>query len=173
MALERGAGIDEQCRRRLKNQNPSDTPTPFYDTWATPKCSVTSWVSRSRGVAFATRWILTCSVTVYARYGDFSGVEREHRFREQPLTGRLFQIAASARPNLSREQPVRLLGIGASQLVWNEPTSLFRKEQKMTRAIRALDSIQRRWGDHAWTRASLLRTSLLTRTSGFAYDHEA
>ena len=70
-------------------------------------------------------------------------------------------------------KPIRLVGISATSLVpGHEPLPLTLKDRKLAHLLPALDKLQTRYGDRAWTRASLLRTEVLARTSGFAYDHE-
>jgi DNA polymerase-4 len=129
-------------------------------------CDKVAWRLRRDG--FAARCI-----TVYARFSDFSGAGKQHRFKEPIDDGlKLFDIAWNhLSPALTRG--VRLLGISASELTRGpEQPSLFRKEQKMAATLSALDQLQHRFGNTAWTRASLLSTRFLARTSGFHYDHE-
>jgi len=76
-------------------------------------------------------------------------------------------------PGVDYGKSVRLLGVTAGALTRGaQQASLFEKERKMTSTLSALDSLQRRFGSSAWTRAALLKTKLLERTSGFHYDHE-
>jgi len=129
-------------------------------------CDKVAWRLRRDG--FSAR-----CVSVYARFGNFSGTGKQHRFREPINDGlALFRIAwRLLRPGISR--PVRLLGVSASELTSGpEQPSLFIREQKIAGTLKALDRLQTRFGDRAWTRASLLRTEFLPRTSGFHYDHE-
>jgi len=128
------------------------------------------------------------SVSIFIRYGDFSGNGKQHVFRESTADGyRLFQIAWWLVDSVrDREKPVRLLGISTSHLSHtseSKPTlSIFsagggsafggKKEQKQISVLSALDKIQHRYGDNAWTRASLLLIELKERSSGLAYDHE-
>lgn len=125
-----------------------------------------AWRMRRDGVA------ARC-VSAHVRYGDFSGAGKEHRFQEATDDGlKIFDIAWGMM-RAWNAKPVRLVGVTASGLTRGcEQGSLFQKEQKMTSALSALDQLQTRFGDRAWTRASLLSTNVLDRTSGFRYDHE-
>lgn len=130
------------------------------------QCDKVAWRLRRDGCA------ARC-VTAYLRFGDFSGDGRQRRFREPVSDGlKLFEIARELiAPFLGK--PVRLVGISASELTRGaEQVSLFKKERKMSSVLSALDALQTRYGDRAWTRASLLKTNVLARTSGFRYDHE-
>ncbi|MFC1787656.1 DNA polymerase IV [Patescibacteria group bacterium] len=114
-------------------------------------------------------------VSAYVRYDDFSGTGQQHRFNTPTADGlKLFQIAWSLiNKKRDPQKPIRLVGLSASQLS-SGPTqiSLFKKEQKMSSALLALDQLQSRYGDQAWTRASLVKTEIKPRSSGFQYDHE-
>lgn len=156
-------------------------------------CDKVGWRLRRDG--FAAR-----CVTAYVRYGDFSGDGKQTHFSEPVNDGlKLFEIAwglissVIARSEATKKsherllpaslsargrndmlaKPIRLVGISASQLTKGpEQSSLFKKERKMSSALRALDRLQHRYGDGVWTRASLVSTSILARSSGFRYDHE-
>ncbi|TAK03913.1 DNA polymerase IV [Patescibacteria group bacterium] len=138
-------------------------------------CDKVAWRLRRDG--YAAR-----SVSAYVRFGDFSGAGRQRRFDEPVNDGlSLYRIAWSLLTDplmlpLSKGEiarPVRLIGLSAGRLapVSGQP-SLFAADRKRERVNAALDRAQRRFGSGAWTRASLLNTSILERTSGFAYDHE-
>ena len=133
-------------------------------------CDKVAWRLRRDG--FAAR-----CVTAYVRFGDFSGAGKQHRFQEPTNNGLdLFKIAwqmvRQAEPNAT-QRPIRLVGISASELVTgSRSSSLFKKDRNVVSALRSLDTLQARYGDRAWTRASLLSTNILERTSGFRYDHE-
>ena len=152
------------------------------------QCDKVAWRMRRDGCA------ARC-VTASLRFGDFSGDGRQRRTREPINDGlKLFEIAKSlvyplltppwqgekrASPPAKEGlrggmcRPVRLVGVSASELTRGaEQISLFKKERKMSSVLSALDALQTRYGDRAWTRASLLNTSVLARTSGFRYDHE-
>ena len=85
---------------------------------------------------------------------------------------RLFQIAWSLIEQVrDSTKPVRLLGVSAGHLSrGQEQAPLFKQEQKMQTVMRALDKIQARYGNQAWTRASLLGVEFKERSSGFHFD---
>ena len=186
---------------------PTNTSDPIViQHYLLALCDKVGWRLRRDG--FAAR-----CVTVYVRYGDFSGDGKQRRFQEAVNDGlALFEIGWELLSNLQQthraplqdtpssslgldsaslslrsmgapsfrphEQnvcwlPVRLVGINTSQLVPDHRSiPLFKKDQKMVSALSALDKLQTRYGDTVWTRASLLKTDVLARTSGFRYDHE-
>ncbi len=148
---------------------PADTYDPvLMQRYLLGMCEKVAW--RMRRDHFVAR-----AVSVYVRYGDFSGNGKQHVFNESTADGlRLFKIAwelvDAAR---DKSKPVRLLGISASHLTHTSaPNSLFKKEQKHLSVLSALDKIQHRYGSNAWTRASLLPIAFQERTSGLGYDHE-
>ncbi|MBU0646086.1 DNA polymerase IV [Patescibacteria group bacterium] len=70
------------------------------------------------------------------------------------------------------KKPIRLLGLSCSNLSKGpEQQSIFKKERKLLSVLPALDAIQARYGARAWTRASLLKTEIKARSSGFHFDH--
>ncbi len=129
-------------------------------------CDKVAWRMRRDG--FAAR-----CVTAYIRYGHFHGIGKQRQLREPINDGlKLFETAWDMMRHWN-DAPVRLVGVSASSLVHgNEQSSLFQKERKMSSVLTALDAIQTRYGSRAWTRASLLTTDVMERTSGFRYDHE-
>lgn len=167
---------------------PADTNDPkIVQRHLLALCDKVAWRLRRDG--FAAR-----CVTAYVRFGDFSGAGKQHRFQEPISDGlslfkaawKLISVIASETKQSPRgiasacgprndilRHPIRLVGISASELITgSRPTSLFRKDRNVVSTLRALDKIQARYGDRAWTRASLLSTNVLERTSGFRYDHE-
>lgn len=119
--------------------------------------------------------LLARRVKAFVRYGDFSGVEQQRLFQEPTADGyNLFQNAWMILKRLyNPEQAVRLVGISVSELSCGPgQSSLFKKEQKMSSVLSALDQIQYRYGEQGWTRAVLLNTKLKSRSSGFHFDHE-
>jgi DNA polymerase-4 len=115
------------------------------------------------------------SLSAFIRYGDFSGMGHERRFKEATADGlTLFKIAWSLiEQSRDPRKPVRLVGLSAGNLVsGSDQPSLFLKERKTSATLSALDRAQRRFGSRTWTRASLLSTKIMDRTSGYAYDHE-
>lgn len=112
-------------------------------------------------------------VSTYVRYGDFTGNGSVKRIHEPTGDGlQLFKIAWSMmRQFRNPHKPVRLLGVTAGRLSDDpEQIPLFPKDKKMREVIHALDKIQTRYGNHSWTRASLLKTKFRARSSGFHYD---
>ncbi len=112
-------------------------------------------------------------IATYVRYGDFTGTGQIKRFSEPTADGlRLFQVAWSLIKKIrDPTKPVRLLGLSAGRLSRGaEQIPLFPKDQKMRGMISALDQVQARFGNHAWTRASLLNVEFKERSSGFHYD---
>ena len=168
---------------------PADTSDPtVVQRHLLALCDKVAWRLRRDG--FSAR-----CVTAYVRFGDFSGAGKQHRFQEPISDGlslfksawKLLPVIASSseRSNLTTgllrlrprndmlSRPVRLVGISASELVvGSRSSSLFRKDRNVVSTLHALDKLQTRYGERAWTRASLLSTNVLERTSGFRYDHE-
>lgn len=131
-------------------------------------CEKVAW--RLRRDRFVTR-----AISTVVRYGDFSSSQKQHVFTE-PITDGfvLFKIAWRLINSVRNfTKPVRLLGISAGHLSRsNQTMSLFKKEQKQFSVLSALDKLQYRYGDNAWTRASLLPIKFKIRSSGLRYDHE-
>ncbi len=120
-------------------------------------------------------------LSVYVRYGNFSGTGTQRRMKEPIADGLIVYKTAWAMLegllDISNKEihglPVRLIGVSASSLTEPGSTpSMFTKDRKMTAVLRALDKARTRHGHGAWTRASLIPLDLKERTSGFAYDHE-
>ncbi len=112
-------------------------------------------------------------IAAYVRYADFTGSGQIKRFSAPISDGlRLFQIAWSLISKFrDPNKPVRLLGLTAGRLTQGpEQIHLFPKDQKMQKVVSALDKIQTRYGNHSWTRASLLKVEFKERSSGFHFD---
>ena len=115
-------------------------------------------------------------VSAYVRFGDFTGAGKQFAFKEPVSDGlKLFKVAwkiinNSLLPNT--HEPVRLIGLSASNLC-QEPAqqSLFKKDRKMRSVIRALDTLQARYGAGVWKRGSTLPVKFRARSSGFHFDH--
>ncbi len=112
-------------------------------------------------------------ITTFVRFGDFTNAAKQHAFKEPVTDGlHLFQASWRIMNKLFSNEPVRLIGLSASNLC-QEPKqqSLFKKDRKMRSAIRALDSLQTRYGSGVWKRASTIPVNFKARSSGFHYDH--
>lgn len=148
---------------------PTDTSDPvLMQRYLLGMCEKVAWRMRRDG-------FVTNAVSIYVRYGDFSGKSKQHVFKESTADGlRLFKIAWRLVEIIrDKSKPVRLLGISASHLTHaSAPNSLFKKEQKHLSVLSALDKIQSRYGSKSWTRASLLPIAFQDRASGLGYDHE-
>lgn len=148
---------------------PTDTSDPvLMQRYLLGMCEKVAWRMRRDG-------FVTNAVSIYVRYGDFSGNSKQHVFKESTADGlRLFKIAWRLVEIIrNKSKPVRLLGISASHLTHaSAPNSLFKKEQKHLSVLSALDKIQSRYGSKSWTRASLLPIAFQDRASGLGYDHE-
>lgn len=126
------------------------------------------WRLRKQGLV-ATR------VSAYVRYGDFTS-DGSARLLGEPITDGL-DIGKNAwallAPKLDLNRGVRLIGVGVSELrEAPPPTSIFPKERKIQRVVRALDRVQTRYGTDSWRRGTTATTSFRERTSGWHYDHE-
>ena len=110
---------------------------------------------RSAGVKAGT-------VTVKIRDSAFRTITRQRTLAEPTdLTEPIFRAALElARPEV-RGMRVRLLGVSASNLGDREQLSLFESvEPRRRRAVEAADSLRRRYGDRAVTRARLIGAGL-------------
>ena len=110
-------------------------------------------------------------ITTHIRFGDFTSVTEQRTLNEPTADGlTLFQIAWSMVNHLmptsrSNDQPVRLVGLSASQLTHDrQQQPLFKKEQKVHSVLPALDALQHRYGSGIWTRASLAKTHFKKRS---------
>lgn len=150
---------------------PTDTSDPkVIQRHLLALCDKVAWRLRRDGLSAR-------EVTAYVRFGDFSGAGKQHRFQEPTNNGLdLFKIAWGLLRQYgihSQEKQVRLVGISAGKIVaGSRSSSLFKKDRKVISVLDALDKIQTRYGNDAWTRASLVSTNVLERTSGFRYDHD-
>ncbi len=192
--------------REVKIQNihsEEEAPKSIGHSFTFPKDTLNATIMQRYLLSLCEKvaWRLRCAgfvanaVSTHIRYGDFSGNDKQHVFREPTADGlRLFEIAWRLIDSVrDKNKPVRLLGISASHLICtsdSKPTmSLFsaggarlpvgqgsafggKKEQKSLSVLSALDKIQLRYGSNAWTRASLLPIMFQDRASGFGYDHE-
>jgi len=154
---------------------PHDTWDPLVmQQYLLGMCEKIAWRLRRDG-------FVSKNISIHIRYGDFSGHGKQSILHQAHADGfQFFQTAWKLVDALRDPQkPVRLLGVSASKLSRTSPkttTSLFKtetkKEQKNASILSALDKIQEKYGQHAWTRASLLPITFHDRTSGLGYDHE-
>jgi DNA polymerase-4 len=112
----------------------------------------------------------TTLVRAYVRYGDFTGNGQELKIQTPIQDGlELYKVAWSLIDRWrSLDKPVRLVGISAGALVKaSAPAPLFKKEQKFSSVLSALDKVQHRYGSHSWSRASLLGVNFHQVSHGF------
>lgn len=125
-----------------------------------------SWRMRQHRVA-------ATHLSVYARYGDFTGTGCGKQERDPFVSGlQLADIAWGLLwPNLDTGRGVRLLGLSASGLQ-SLTVPLLTADQKLHQALRALDAITEKYGSGTWQRAGTMKTFFKERVSGWHYDHE-
>lgn len=98
-------------------------------------------------------------VSLYLRYGDFSGYGRQRNIHDYIDDG--YDIYTSALRMIDMERPVRLVGVALSDLIRNaSQIYLFDPEQKKRAALAAMDEINDRYGDFTITRASIIHNEL-------------
>lgn len=100
------------------------------------------------------------TVSLYIRFADFySGVGKQHTLQKYiNLSDDIYKAAIAILDTLELPQPVRKLGVSISNLKRDsEQLSLFRDEQKKIDAIKAMDSVNDRFGSFKVTFGSLLR----------------
>jgi DNA polymerase-4 len=101
-------------------------------------------------------------VAVKIRDSQFRTITRQKHLPEpSDLTEPIWRAALElARPEV-RGKRIRLLGVSATQLGAPEQTSMFDVvDSKQRRVVEATDTVRRRFGDRAVTRASLLHRPL-------------
>lgn len=102
-------------------------------------------------------------VSLYLRYGDFSGYGRQKNIHDHIDDG--YDIYNSALRMIDMEHPIRLVGVALSDLIRNvDQLSLFDPEQKKRAALAAIDEINDRYGDFTLTRASIIYNELAQKT---------
>ena len=102
------------------------------------------------------------TVAVKIRDSQFRTITRQKHLPEpSDLTEPIWRAALElARPEV-RGKRIRLLGVSATQLGAPEQTSMFDVvDSKQRRVVEATDTVRRRFGDRAVTRASLLHRPL-------------
>lgn len=128
------------------------------------------------GIRLRRQGLVATRISAYVRYGDFTS-DGHAKLLGEPIADGL-DIGKNAwvllAPRLDLSRGVRLLGVSVSELR-EAPlsTSLFSKERKMQKVVKALDNVHERFGTDSWKRGTTLKTSFRDRTSGWHYDHEA
>lgn len=101
------------------------------------------------------------TVTPYVRYADFysSFGKQDTLHCHINLSEDIYHAAVSILDTVVLEQPVRLLGVRLSNLRYHgEQLSLFPEERRKALLVKAMDSVNNRYGDFSVTFASLLDT---------------
>lgn len=128
------------------------------------------------GIRLRRQGLVATRISAYVRYGNFTS-DGHAKLLGEPIADGL-DIGKNAwallAPRLDLHRGVRLLGVSVSELRTAElSTSLFRKDRKMQKVIKALDNVHNRFGTDSWKRGTTLQTAFRDRTSGWHYDHEA
>lgn len=131
-------------------------------------CDRISWRMRKKAFHAST-------ISIFIRYHDFSGAQKEQHFKEPLKDGLAIyknawrMIDAIRHPHI----PIRLIGISVSNLQSGKTSiPLFLQDQKQERLLSALDKIQETYGSGSWQRAATLPVHFKERISGWHYDHE-
>ncbi len=99
------------------------------------------------------------TITLYVRFADFfSSFGKQNTLKSYiNLSDDIFRTAVAILDTTELTQPVRQLGVRLSNLTYHsEQLSLFEEVQKKTDAIKAMDSINDRFGEFKVTFGSLL-----------------
>jgi DNA polymerase-4 len=99
------------------------------------------------------------TVSLYIRFADFySSVGKQNTLKGYVnLSDEVFKASVAILDTLALPQPIRKLGISLSNLKYHaEQLSLFPEEQKRRDAIKAMDSVNDRFGEFKVTFGSLL-----------------
>lgn len=131
-------------------------------------CDKVAWRMRKDGY-------VANKISVYVRYASMTGQGKQKQLHIPIHDG--LSIYRQAWHLLTKirdaEQPIRLLGVSASELQTSViPPSLFHQERSTKNIYKALDKLQEKYGSHAWKRAATLHTTFRQRVSGWHYDHE-
>jgi DNA polymerase IV len=104
---------------------------------------------------------LTACVTVKVRYSNFDTHEQQQRIAYTAQDGELMETAkAIFRKMLHKNRPVRLLGVGFSQLVpGGIQLNLFDDAEEKSKLLQATDAIRHLHGANAIGRAATLQAS--------------
>ena len=100
------------------------------------------------------------TVEVKIRDSQFNTVIRQRTLPEPTdLTDPIWKVAVELGRPLYRGKTVRLVGVTASNLDQGQQLALFEADDPKQRAVvKAADSVRRRWGERAVTRARLIGT---------------
>ncbi|MBT4857495.1 DNA polymerase IV [Candidatus Uhrbacteria bacterium] len=131
-------------------------------------CDKVTWRMRRDG-------FIAGKIGIYVRYQGFYGRGAQKNLSEPFMDGlELFSNAWKLLSTIrNKNLPIRLLGVRASGLIkTNIPAHLFPKQNKVHKTLKALDTLQTRYGAGVWMRASTMNTNFYERTSGWHYDHE-
>ena len=100
-------------------------------------------------------------VSLYLRYGDFSGYCRQKKLNEHIDDGFEIYERALKLIALPFQKPVRLVGVALSGLVKGvDQISLIEYSENKKKALAAMDEINDRFGEFKITRASILHNKL-------------
>ncbi|MBT3230174.1 DNA polymerase IV [Candidatus Uhrbacteria bacterium] len=115
------------------------------------------------------------SISIFVRYSDFSANHAQLQTKEMVQDGLIIYKNAWAMIDKIRDtnKSIRLIGVSTSNLTKSDaPMSLFQKDKKMQRTLKAHDCIAVKFGQESISRASTMNTSFKERASGWHYDHE-
>ena len=115
------------------------------------------------------------SISIFVRYADFSSNHAQIKVGDNVQDGLIIYKNAWASLDRIRNvnKKIRLIGVSVSNLTKCETAaSLFSKNKKMQRTLKAHDCIAVKFGQGAISRAATMRTSFKERASGWHYDHE-
>ena len=99
------------------------------------------------------------TITLYVRFADFfSSFGKQNTLKSHiNMSDDIFRVAVAILDMTKLTQPVRQLGVRLSNLKYHaEQLSLFEEVQKKSDAIKAMDSINDRYGEFKVTFGSLL-----------------
>jgi len=113
-------------------------------------------------------------VWVYLRWADMTGRTNAKTLKQYIYDGYdVYKIGRELVRDWYLPQPVRLVGIGTSLLIYNsKQSSLLEEEQKKERLVAAQDAINDRFGSFSIQRARSLQTSLVRKVGGFKEPHQ-
>ncbi len=102
-------------------------------------------------------------VSLFIRYGDFSGYGKQKNLKENVNDG--FVIFKHAAAMIDMQKPVRLVGVYLSRLTRDSgQMSIIETFENKKTALKAVDEINDRWGEAIITRASILDNEMFNKT---------